>query len=166
MERSAQATLAWYAPRAAKIDRKKAHEYRTAVHEAGHAVIARVLTLASGPASIVADPESAGHAITADPNVTVYEWGRRGKVRFTPRPEMVGRVLAYMAGAEAERVLLGKAGRGDGEDRWQIALMLEDIGPIDAEHYEQRLRKMTRMLVRCHRERIKRVAAVLLSVGT
>jgi hypothetical protein len=140
--------------------------WRTSVHEAGHAVIGRVLTPACGPASIVADHDSAGHAITADPYETLYEWERRGKVRFTPDSAMVGRVLAYMAGAEAEGVLFGKAGRGDGADRRQIAWMLEDIGPVDPDRYEQRLRRMTRMLVRRHRERIERVAAALFAHRT
>ena len=140
--------------------------WRTSVHEAGHAVIARVLTLACGPASIVPDDDSRGHTITADPYQTLFQWEWRGKVRFTPDLAMVGRVLAYMAGAEAERVVLGKAGRGDGEDRRQIAWMLEDIGPVDPDRYEQRLRQMTRMLVRPHHERIERVAAALVAQRT
>lgn len=136
------------------------------MHEAGHAVIARVLTLACGPASIVPDDNSAGHTITADRYETLSQWARRGKVRFTPDPAMVGRVLAYMAGAEAEGVLLGKVGRGDDEDQRQIAWMLEDIGPDDPDRYEQRLRQMTRMLVRRHREKIERVADALSEHGT
>jgi ATP-dependent Zn protease len=140
--------------------------WRTSVHEAGHAVIGRVLTLVCGYATIVADHDSAGHAICADPYETIHEWGRRGKVRFTPDAAMVGRVLVYMAGAEAERVLLGKVGRGDGEDRRQIAWMLYDIGPVNPDRYERRLRQMTRMLIHRHRERIERVAAALLARRT
>ncbi|MBR0831405.1 hypothetical protein JQ596_38460 [Bradyrhizobium manausense] len=43
--------------------------HRTATHEAGHAVIGRVLTLLCGGATIVVDYEagSAGHTITEDP---------------------------------------------------------------------------------------------------
>lgn len=39
--------------------------HRTAIHEAGHAVIGRAMTMACGGATIVADDESAGHSVTA-----------------------------------------------------------------------------------------------------
>ena len=74
------------------MSKKLQAAWRTSVHEAGHAVIGRVLTLACGPASIVPDDNSRGHAITADPYETLSQWERRGKVRFTPHPAMVGRV--------------------------------------------------------------------------
>jgi hypothetical protein len=41
--------------------------------------------------------------------------------------------------------------------------MLEEIAPSDLDRYEARLRAMTRMLVRRHRERIERVADALLT---
>ena len=55
----------------------------TAVHEAGHAVIARVLDMACGGATIVADEDegSAGHAETFDPHVTAHAWDLRGHLR-------------------------------------------------------------------------------------
>ena len=38
-----------------------------AVHEAGHAVIGRVLGMECGPVTIVPDDDSLGHSITFDP---------------------------------------------------------------------------------------------------
>jgi hypothetical protein len=48
-----------------------------AIHEAGHAVIGRVLTLVCGHATIVVDHEAGelGHSITADPR-HAYTLGR------------------------------------------------------------------------------------------
>jgi hypothetical protein len=63
----------------------------TAYHEAGHVVIGRVLTLASGGASIKADydEEAAGSAETADPWVCFYEWEKRGKVHDCAEAELL-----------------------------------------------------------------------------
>jgi hypothetical protein len=63
--------------------RRHPHRKSTAYHEAGHAVIARVLTLASGPATIKPDYDEgiAGFSIT-DVNICEAEWEKRGKVRF------------------------------------------------------------------------------------
>jgi hypothetical protein len=55
--------------------------YHTAVHEAGHAIIARVLGMTCGDVSIEADHDSAGHSITADPHVTAGHWERHGNFR-------------------------------------------------------------------------------------
>ena len=55
----------------------------TAVHEAGHAVIGRVLTLVCGGVSTEPDFETgeAGSAIIADHFACTYAWEKRGKVR-------------------------------------------------------------------------------------
>jgi ATP-dependent Zn protease len=49
-------------------------QLHTATHEAGHAVIARVLTLACGGASIQPDYDdgAAGHSIIAGPLVSTF----------------------------------------------------------------------------------------------
>ena len=75
----------------------------TAVHEASHAVIARVLDMACGGATIVADEDegSAGHAETFDPHVTAHAWDRRGHFRDM-RSIFVGRIIAVMALAGPE----------------------------------------------------------------
>jgi ATP-dependent Zn protease len=141
-------------------------ERKTAIHEAGHAVIGRVLTLPCGPASIKRDHDSSGHAITHDAYLALHEWERRGHFRASGDAVWVARILTYMAGAEAEAEIVGTRGRGDGDDRYQIALMLEQVDsppPSDLVRYEARLRAMARMLVRRHRDRIERVAAALLA---
>jgi ATP-dependent Zn protease len=156
---------------AASPDRAEGEEMsgtlrRLAIHEAGHAVIARVLTLACGSSTIKADHNSAGHASIHDPHGIESEWNRRGKVRDAEKASWYGRIIAFMAGAEAEIVLTGKTRGGDGEDRYQISLMAEQIGLGDWPRIEARLRTMTRMLVRRHRERIERVAEALLTKKT
>jgi hypothetical protein len=151
---------------ATKASRTRAERRATAYHEA--AVLGRALTLACGRATIRPDHDegSAGHSICEDPDTCIGEWEKRGKVRDSSNAVWVARILQFMAGAEAEAELLGKARGGDGYDRDQIALMLEEIAPADLDRYEARLRAMTRMLVRRHRARIERVVAALLTKTT
>ena len=131
-----------------------------ATHEAGHAVIARVLTLVCGGASIQPDYDDgcAGHSIIADPLMTESVWDKRWKLR-TGEAVYRARIIADMAGTEAETELLGATEGADGDDRYQIDLMAEQLDRCDLD----RLRAMTRMLVRRHRHRIERVAAALLT---
>jgi hypothetical protein len=135
----------------------------TAYHEAGHAVIARVLTLAAGRATIELNfaDGSAGYGITRDPYQCEWQWERRGKVR-AQNAAWHARIMAYMAGAEAEVACLGRCHAGDGDDRYQIMLMMEEITSEPAE-LEARLRRMTQMLVLRHKARIVRVAKALLA---
>ena len=80
----------------------------TATHEAGHAVIARVLTLACGEASIRPDYDAgtAGYAITRDPMECESIWLYRFKFRFDGAVYRA-RIMVFMAGTEAETELLG-----------------------------------------------------------
>ena len=147
----------------ARIHSRKA----TAIHEAAHVVIARVLTLATGGATIEPDYDEgeAGHAITFDPYACIHEWEKRGKLR---EPDVVwhARIIVYMAAAEAELELLRRPPHliGDSNDRYQIELMAEELSCWSPpwERLEPRLRAMTRMLVRRHRRLIMRVAKALL----
>jgi ATP-dependent Zn protease len=140
----------------------------TAYHEAGHAVLGRVLTLDCGSATIEPDHESAGHAITNDPWACLYAWEQRGKVRDEADAVWHAGIITLMAGAEAVAVLLGVVSRGDGEDRYQIASMAKELETPDEswDRIERRLRAMTRMLVRRHRARIERVAQTLIERKT
>jgi ATP-dependent Zn protease len=151
----------------AKRTQKQEQIKATAIHEAGHAVIARVLTLVAGSATIKIDHDSVGHSVTHDPWAAIYEWEKRGRVR-EPGAVWHARIIAFMAGAEAERELLGSALPGDGDDRHQIELMAEELcrDEISWEKLEPRLRTMTRMLVRRHRTRIDRVADALFAKTT
>ena len=152
--------------------RSEAALRRTAIHEAGHAVIGRVLKQVCGGATIVpnSDEGNAGHTITADPYVTLeYWWGNLGRYRGdTMRSIMRGRIMTYMAGAEAEREFYRRSRGGDGYDRYQIALMLDSDLPMGADPapVEARLRAFTRALVHRHRNTIERVAASLMERGT
>lgn len=147
---------------------------RAAYHEAGHAVIARVLTLASGYATIKPNYREgeAGHHITFDPYKCEHEWGKRGEVRHSVGAVWHARIITYMAGAEAEHELLRSKAIGDGDDRRQIEFMACSAGfraddDCQTAHWlklEPRLRTMTRMLVRRHRARIERVAKALLAI--
>jgi ATP-dependent Zn protease len=142
----------------------------TAYHEAGHAVVGRVLTLACGGATIKPDYDegNAGNAITEDPYVCLDEWRKRGKVRDNHEAVWHARIMTYMAGAEAAEEILGITVHGDDEDKRQITFKVEEItrGEASWERLEPRLRAMTRMLVRRHRARIERVAKALLARTT
>ena len=76
--------------------------------------------------------------------------------------------MAYMAGTEAEVVLLGSTQGGDGNDRYQIEPMAAECDqddPADWGRWEARLRRQTRRLIQRHRDRIERVADALLAKG-
>jgi hypothetical protein len=150
----------------------------TAIHEAGHAVIGRVLGLSCGSVTIIANPAEgeAGHAIIFDPWKTASDWDRaleeqveRGFVLskcHDARSAFRGTILAKMAGAEAENEIIGACQGGDGADRSEIEMMAESpvTGFSEAlwERYESRMRRQVRRLVRKHRAGIERVAEALL----
>jgi hypothetical protein len=139
----------------------------TAIHEAGHAVIGRVLGMMCGGASIVADSKYAGDADIGSEIETARLWRWRYGVLLPRhyRKIMRGRILTYMAGAEAENVLVGQCPGGDQHDRREIDLMSKsddaDFALEQWERREPRLRVMAKMLVGRHRGNIERVAAQL-----
>lgn len=163
---------------------------RTAIHEAGHAVIGRVLGLVSGEVTIAPDRDEdiAGISKIADPWDTIDEWDVRlesvrnhafetgdftglknARVR-TKASAFRGTIIARMAGAEAEEVILGACDGGDGSDRREIAWMMQsrdaEIPPDRCELWEARMRRQTRRLIRRHRDKIERVAEALMSRQT
>lgn len=146
-------------------------EFATAIHEAGHAVIARALGLSCGAATILPneDEGEAGHAEIDDPWRTAFDWEHRGRYRDC-RLAFRGRILASMAGAEGETVLLGRCAVGDGFDRTEIAELADsaDTKFTDAEwqRREPRMRAMCRMLVWRHRAAIAQVASALVQRGS
>jgi ATP-dependent Zn protease len=153
-------------------------ERERAYHEAGHAVIGRVLKLVCGSASIEEDHDSAGHAITAEGYKSMQEWDKqawdmlqKGQYRRIPDYDAAwrARIIAYMAGAEAERAF-DFVPTGDEDDRQQINRMLTQLDPSwsdeEYERYEKRLRSKTRGLVRRHRQSIESVAKALLEHKT
>jgi ATP-dependent Zn protease len=125
--------------------------HHTAIHEAGHSVVGRVLTLLCGGTTIVPDYKdgAAGYTMIADHWDCEREWNKRGKLRGD-NAVFHGRIMAYMAGAEAETVLLGSIIGGDDDDRRQIELIAEefDHDPADWGRWKARLRCQTRRLIR------------------
>ena len=156
--------------RAARV-RNAAQLRSAAYHEAGHAVVGRVLTLVCGLATIKPNYEQmqAGVSICADPYECEMEWQKRGKYR-DGNAVWHARIIAYMAGAETEKELLGQEALGDADDQLQIELMATDNPwkktEVQWEKLESRLRAMTRMLVRRHKALIERVAKALLTKTT
>jgi hypothetical protein len=138
---------------------------RTAIHEAAHAVIGRVLRQVCEHATIERDEAEGegGHAIIAAPWTTATAWWETGRLR-EHETIMRGRIMSYMAGAVAEGLLGGGHVGSDKDDRRQIACMLDDLFGSDGEaivRWEQRLRRHTHDLVRRHAEKIKLVAGSL-----
>lgn len=143
--------------------------WSTAIHEAGHAVIGRVLGLKCGQVTIIPDEINgeAGHAIIAQPFDTLNEYERLGEEREI---HLIFRdqILAWMAGAEAEIEILGHWRGGDGDDQQKIrfALPEADLSPEQWRRSERRMRAKTRGLVRRHREKIEHVARALIEHRT
>jgi ATP-dependent Zn protease len=151
------------------MKRTRKQRKTTAYHEAGHAVIGRVLALPCGAATIKPDFNNgiAGTSITPGPYVCEAELEKRGKMRLHRDAIWHARIMVSMAGAEAEIELLGSKALGDGEDRLEIQKIVSEFCRVDFwNKLEPRLRAMTRMLVRRHKPRIERVAEALLAKTT
>jgi ATP-dependent Zn protease len=144
-----------------KIARDEAR-WPIAVHEAGHAVIGRVVGMVCGDCSIMPDHNSSGNVIVGDPYKTWEVWEERGRYREFSTV-MLGRVLTFMAGTAAETVVLGKCEGGNYDDLYQVACMLDDVYGEDRERIEGRLWAAAGRLVRRHREKIERVATELMA---
>jgi hypothetical protein len=167
----------WIGITAMQRNRSAAALRRTAIHEAGHAVIGRVLDLDCGPVSVEPDEDSTGHAVTADPWQTAARWDREFFERAERDPRLFlqgrgprqyedavfARALMLMAGAEAEIEFLGRCAPGDDDDRkWIVDCIREIERADDWDRYEARLRRQCRRLVRRHRAGIDRIAQELL----
>jgi ATP-dependent Zn protease len=141
----------------------------TAVHEAGHAVIATMLDHDIGPLTIIPSPElaEAGSAIIRDPYSTMGRWEERGKYRDLRAPSRA-RAIILMAGAEAETLFFDHCAGGDGPDREDAWRAIAEVDPgnwtdADYQRVEARLRRWATVLVRRHREKIERLADALLA---
>jgi hypothetical protein len=141
--------------------------YAVAVHEAGHAVIGRVLGLACGEATIEpsTDSENLGYAVISNP---LQHWERGEGPR---RPLAEAFCISLYAGAEAERLIVGSNPVGDGTDCERGTAAMNAVGVRGASYvaddaydrYEARLRGRATGLVRQYRRAIERVADALLS---
>jgi ATP-dependent Zn protease len=78
-------------------------------------------------------------------------------------------IIVTMAGAEAEKELIGFCRGGDGPDQYQIACMADNIWDTSSEEcarWYARLRRQTARLVRKHRDKIECVAKALVEKNT
>jgi hypothetical protein len=143
-------------------------KWRIAVHEAGHAVIGRALNMVCGEVTIAPDNESAGRAVTADLCDIAVDWRRQGRFRGDGESAILrGRVMAFMAGAEAETAIIGDCPGGDDAGRREVALMLEKLAaPLDRPALERQLRRWTGALCRRHAGRIRLLARALMREPT
>ena len=139
-------------------------KWRIAIHEAGHAVVGRILNMVCGEVTIAPDDESAGHAVTEDPYETAADWRRQGRFRSDSESAILrGRIMAFMAGAEAEKAILGDCPGGDDADRSKAMLMLERLATrLDQPALDRRLRRWTGALCRRHAARIRLLARALM----
>jgi hypothetical protein len=149
-----------------------------AVHEAGHAVVGRVLGYPCGGATIIGNAAEGevGYSVACDPWLASSIWdarqmqaaalGKSTKCRDVVRSAFRARILIFMAGAEAERELLGIDAQGDGDDRREIELTAQFGGAELSDGWEPRMRRQTRQLVRKHRSAIERVAHALIDKQT
>lgn len=139
---------------------------RTAVHEAGHAVIARVVGLFCGEVSIIPDrPDEVGFSVIEDPR---FGWRRGDGPRVKSAENFC---ISLYAGAEAERFFFGSAIMvHDGEDQRRAlgALLWSGVkngGMFGNEAWKRKeasLRRKSRQLVLRHASTIQRVAESLL----
>src|SRR6476659_7354789 len=102
-----------------RLSKKRA----VAFHEAGHAVIARVLTLAPTRATIRPNYRKGHDGYCAYAASFPHKWLERGH----RDAEAHAQIMTSMAGAEAEKELLNLPSDGDGEDRRIIAAQAEAL---------------------------------------
>jgi hypothetical protein len=138
--------------------RKGRRTEAAAYHEAGYAVIGRCLGMICSGASIESHNDSAVSFVLTDPNLIQHQWVLKGKYR-DPASVFRGKILTYMAGAEAEREF-GFTRKDDDNDREQIDAMLKWLPKSDVS-YEQQLRKKARGLIRRHKAKIDLIAKEL-----
>src|SRR5262249_18536509 len=176
MENNVRKAMEWYALHADDLpDRLK----RSAHHEAGHAVIARVLGILGGAATIAANHifQSYGGAELYLVETMKYwrrpisKGGNKKLVLRNPPWAYRAKVIESMAGREAEHECLGtRSRRGDRFDLDDIEKLMPKIYPgtsrAELRRRQNRLRRMTRVLVRRHRDKIERVALALLEHRT
>jgi ATP-dependent Zn protease len=139
------------------------------VHEAGHAVIGRVLILKCGPVTVKPDFDegSAGTAIiVADPDETAMWWldnDLRPNWNSKTAPRHAA-AIATMAGNAAEQVIFGyeEVEFEGSQDEYQCIDLLAGLyGPNEMQRYVDRLFRFAVQLAQRHRDKIEAVAGAL-----
>ena len=143
---------------------------RTAIHEAGHAVTGRMLSLVCGTASIVHGETTmtCGFSVTEPPLVIEDAWFTRGKHRGVRATLSIlhGQIMTNMAGREAEIIAFGEQDVGaDRDDMLEIDRLANYAGgtaTIFSHAHLERLRLKVRPLLRRHWHEVVAVAEALL----
>jgi hypothetical protein len=138
----------------------------TAYHEAGHAVIGRILGIVCGDVTIIPDyrKRTRGVAIARSGPLNVStDWDERGKLRWPVSAARAG-IMCSMAGKEAELIRFASHYGGDGDDELQIALKRDDYGIPD--HQIDYLRRKSRTMLQRHWLKVEHVAKALLVART
>jgi ATP-dependent Zn protease len=146
-------------------DRKR----ETAVHEAAHAVVARILGIIGYQVTICPTDKEWGSASFDNP---MFDWKRGDGAKATAANNFA---IAAYAGVQGERCILGSQITSESDDHrkaedclaWASAVRgASFMGDKHFHRREANLRKKAAELVRRHRSQIERVAEALLERGT
>ena len=141
--------------------------WHDAVHEAGYAVIARALGLTSCYTNLAPDyPDQRwGESLIFDV-LQCCGWNRRHPERNgNDTAFWDGTTIASMAGAEAEREIIGTCLGRDERGAQSSDLIRNDLEHPDGRaHRTERMRRFAQQLVKKHRAAILRFAEQLVAV--
>jgi cell division protease FtsH len=104
-------------------DRTPAERWRAAVHEGGHGLVAAVVLPGGLDAvrSMSVSPRAAGHQ---GGHTTIGQSADEGAARALADGELLARVAVHLAGAVAERLLVGEASTGSADDARRAGQMV------------------------------------------
>ena len=141
---------------------------RTAYHEAGHAVVARALSIPLITATIIRDRSSLGHVKIGKSiwQLHCMLQAAGGVIKHRADSEQtawLAHIVILMAGREAEIALLGfhHDDKGDRQDKSHIRKLAKWLPYRTREETLQELRVKTRHIVTTFRNSIRRVAETL-----
>jgi len=138
---------------------------RTAIHEAGHAVVAEILALGCTEVTNVPDWDEGTGGFAISPlgeDKVLQAWEQRGIHHREWRSALRATALVLLAGAAAERELLGSSGAGLGaeDDLRRVQWAVADLTPADGnpETTLLRLEHAAAVVVARHRAAIAMLA--------
>ncbi|MEY9242533.1 hypothetical protein ABIF27_003188 [Bradyrhizobium elkanii] len=138
-------------------------QLRTAYHEAGHAVVARVLGIPVTIATVIADDKSLGHVVFAETPLQMHHrlFPAGGEVKDLTAWK--AHIRATMAGREAEIAVLGfhHDDKGDRQDKRHINRLAKWLDYRTRDETLHYLRADTNQIVGIMSRSIRRVAEVL-----
>ena len=143
---------------------------RTAVHEAGHAVLATIVRLDCTQISVIprVDDLSDGYCIyRVDPLGILTHWENCGVFHMGERSALLASSIVLLAGGAAERTIFGRAGNGSYDDIRRAKWMVDDMTSRDGDVRITlaRLQRTVGWLVTRHKLAIEYVSAALVTSG-